>query len=456
MKTILSTAVQIINKIINKGHDRSVKAKKNIIAESIIKGSSIVISLVTVPLTIHYINPSQYGIWITLSSIIGWFGFFDIGFGNGLRNKFAECIAKGEHEKAKIYVSTTYAILSIIIFVVLLVFVSINPFLNWSKILNAPSSMVDELRILALIIFVFFCLQFIMKLITTVLTANQQPAKASLFNLIGSLWSLMIIFILTKTTSGNLIYLGTAYSLTPIIVLTFSSLWFYSNKYKQYSPSLRFIKFSYAKDLMSIGLKFFIIQIAAVIFYETSNIIISQLFGPDQVTPYNIAYKYFSIIPMAFGIIIVPFWSAFTEAWSKKDTIWIRSIINKLKIFWAFLVAIALIMFIFSTFIFRIWVGREIVVPVSLSAVIAFYVLINAWNGIYSNFLNGVGKIKLQLYIALTGSLLNIPLAILLGKELGIYGVVLATVFISLIPAIILPVQYNKIINNKAHGNWAR
>ena len=35
---------------------------------------------------------------LTLSSIIGWFAFFDIGFGNGLRNKFAEAIAKGDHQ----------------------------------------------------------------------------------------------------------------------------------------------------------------------------------------------------------------------------------------------------------------------------------------------------------------------------------------------------------------------
>jgi len=101
--------------LVTKGHERSVKAKKNILASFVIKGLGIAISLVLVPLTINYINPSRYGIWLTLSSIVGWFSFFDIGFGNGLRNKLAEAKAKGEEELAKIYVSTTYAILSIII-----------------------------------------------------------------------------------------------------------------------------------------------------------------------------------------------------------------------------------------------------------------------------------------------------------------------------------------------------
>ena len=79
-----------------KGHERSVKAKKNILGSILIKGFSILISLIVVPLTINYINPSRYGIWLTLSSIVGWFSFFDIGLTQGLRNKFAEAKAKGE------------------------------------------------------------------------------------------------------------------------------------------------------------------------------------------------------------------------------------------------------------------------------------------------------------------------------------------------------------------------
>src|SRR5665647_2463811 len=127
------------------GTTRSKKAKRNIFFSILIQGISIAISLILVPLTIHYINPTQYGIWLTLSSIIGWFAFFDIGFGNGLRNKFAESVAKGQFKLARIYVSTTYAVLSIIIFFILLLFFCINPFLNWAKILNTPANMANEL-----------------------------------------------------------------------------------------------------------------------------------------------------------------------------------------------------------------------------------------------------------------------------------------------------------------------
>ena len=455
MKEKVTSAFTNLKSALNKGHDRSVKAKKNIFASFIIKGCNIAISLVLVPLTIHYVNPTQYGIWLTLSSIIGWFAFFDIGFGNGLRNKFAEAIARNDHQLARIYLSTTYAILGIIIVCLLAIFLVINPFLNWTSILNTPSSMAAELSTLAILVFVFFCLQFILQLITTIITANQQPAKASFFNFLGSLFSLTVIFILTKTTSGSLINLALSLGFTPVLVLTASSIWFYTHEYKKYAPSIKFVHFSYARGLMSLGLKFFIIQIATVVLYETSNLIIAQLFGPAQVTPYNVAYKYFGIIPMVMGIIMTPFWSAFTEAWVKQDIDWIKQTMKRLQILWVGLTVLTLLMLLLSGLIYRLWVGKGLAIPVSISVAMASYVIVNAWNGIYSQFVNGVGKIKLQLYIALAGTLVNIPLAIYLGKHVGIYGVVLSTTIISIMGAIASPIQYYKIINNKARGIWA-
>ena len=448
------TPIDTIIGLITNGHERSVKAKKNILASFLIKGLTVAISLLLVPLTITYINPTRYGIWLTLSSIIGWFAFFDIGFGNGLRNKFAESIALGEHEKARIYVSTTYAVLSLIIAGVLLLFFCINPFLDWSKILNTPSGMAGELSLLALIVFVFFCIRLELQLLITVLNANQQPAKASLFDLFGSLFSLIIIFILTKTTSSNLVYLGTALGLAPVLVLFASSTWYYTHDYKRYAPSFKYVKFSFARDLMTLGLKFFLLQVAGVILYQTTNIIIARIFGPAEVTPYNISYKYFSIISMLMGIMMIPFWSAYTEAWIKDDIEWIKNSLKKLKLLWVLLSILTIIMLVFANLFFRIWVGKEIKVPISISVILAVYVIMNAWTTRYTLFLNGTGKIKLQLYLSVMGMILNIPMSVYLGRKIGIAGVLLSTVILCFINVIVGPIQTNKLLNKVAKGIW--
>jgi len=443
-----------LKKLVTKGHERSVNAKKNILASFIIKGGSIAVSLVSVPLTINYVSPPQYGIWLTLSSLVGWFSFFDIGFGNGLRNRFAEAKAKGEDELARIYVSTTYAVLTIISLIVLLLFAFVNPFLDWPKILNTDSSMAQELSLLAMIVFGYFCLDFVLQLIVIILNADQKPAKASFFGFLAGFLSLVIIFILTKVTSGNLVYLGISFVGTQLIVLLSASIYFFNSKYKKYAPSRKYVKFRYAKNLMNLGIKFFVIQIAFILVYQTTVIIIAQLFKPEAVVPYNIAFKYFSVIPMVFNIIMTPFWSAYTEAYVKEDFDWIRKSMKHLQRIWIGFLLLGSVMLACSNIVYRLWVGPLVVVPFYLSATIFGYIIINAWCTIFSVFLNGVGKVKLQLYSGIIGALLNVPLAIMLGKQIGITGVVMSTLILAVINAMWSPIQYKKIMAKTASGIW--
>jgi O-antigen/teichoic acid export membrane protein len=447
-----------IIKYITEGHKRSVNAKKNIAASFIIKGLNIAVSLALVPITINYLSPTKYGIWITLTSLVAWFGFFDIGLGNGLKNRFAEAIAREDHALAKIYVSTTYAILAIIISAVIVLFYCINPFLNWCIILNtgADPQMKKELSFLAIVVFTSFGITFLLNLISVILSADQRPAISAIFDLIGKSISLLFIYILTKVSSSSLLSLGLVYcTISPLVLVVFT-VWFFNGKYKAYRPSLNSVDFSKAKDLFSLGAKFFVIQIAAILLYQTNTIIISQLFGPAMVTPYNVAFKYFSILMMGFMIIIGPFWSAFTEAWTKQDIVWVANIMRKLMKLWFLIVGFGIVMLVFSNFIFKVWIGNEFKVPLSISILTLSWVLLNAWTGIFGQFLNGLGRLKSQLYIGISVALVNVPLAIYLGKNIGITGVLLANIILSFIGAAVYPLLYRKIINSKASVVWTK
>lgn len=451
---MISLSKQYFTDFFTKGHHRSLNAKKNIIASFAIKGISIAVSLVLVPLTINYINPVQYGIWLTLSSMIAWFSFFDIGFGNGLRNKFAEAKATGNLKNARIYISTTYAVLTLIFTATWVVFFIANYFIDWSSILNAPNSMAGELTSLALIVISFFCIQIVLKTINTVIIADQKPAKSAFFDMIGQILALLLIFILIKTAKSSLIYLGLALGSAPIIVLIASSLWFYNKQYKHYAPSLSYVNFAYAKDIMKLGMKFFVIQIAVIVIYQTSNIIIAHVSGPKDVTIYNIAFKYFGVATMVYSIIITPFWSAFTDAFSVKDYNWMNKTVNKLRVISFLSMGLVLVMVIASGAAYKLWVGDLVSIRTSISIVMALYVMTTIWNSLHSLLLNGMGKIKLQLYVSLIGTVFNIPLAIMLGRKFGIEGVILSAFLLNLISAVYAPIQVSRLLNQKAEGVW--
>lgn len=443
-------------KYINIGNPRSVGIKKNILQSFFIKGGNIGISFLLVPMTITYLSPERYGIWITLSSIIGWLSYFDIGIGNGLRNKLGEAIAKKQFNLARIYVSTTYAIFFLLIFLIIALFYALNPLINWEKVLNTPSGMGKELFYLAQIVTILFCLQFIIKLLNTILIADQRPARVDLINLISSLVSLILIFILTKVSQGNLILLGFILGISPVVVLLVASIFFFRTTYRYLAPSLKFVNFRYAGSLFSLGLNFFLIQIIVLIVFSTTNIIITQLYGPAAVTPYNVAFRYFSIIIMGFNIISTPFWSAYTNAYFTNDFNWIRNSVRKLIRIWILFGVGTIILIAVSNPFYKIWVGDQVQVSFGLSLLLGMYAILANWSAIFTNFINGVSKIRLQLYLSVFLGLINIPLSIFLGKALGVGGVVLSTCICMIISAVWAPLQYYKIINNRTNGIWGK
>ena len=107
------------------GDKRTVKAKKNILASILLKGIDSLVYLLLVPVTLGYLNSYEYGIWLTLNSILMWVNSFDIGLGNGLRNRLAEAVAKNDLSLGRIYVSTTFFMLIFLMSGVLILFLSL-------------------------------------------------------------------------------------------------------------------------------------------------------------------------------------------------------------------------------------------------------------------------------------------------------------------------------------------
>lgn len=449
----LKSKYNVFLDLITKGHERSVKAKKNILASVIIKGSSIAISLVLVPLTINYINPSRYGIWLTLSSIIAWLSFFDIGLTQGLRNKFAEAKARGDDSIAQIYVSTTYAVLGIIFFITWVLFLFINPLLNWSSILNVADSMRSEVSLLAVIVFTYFCISFVVKIVTTVLVADQQPAKSSLIDLLGQIFALIFILILVKTTEGSLIKLGIALCLSPLVVLIGANFLLFRGEYEKFKPVFSKIRFKYAKDLFNLGLVFFLIQFAGIAQYQTANIIIARNFGTDDVTSYNIVYKYFGVLNMVFSIFLIPFWSASTEAYKKNDIQWIKNGIKKYNQLNILLILGGLVMLIFSNAIYRFWLGEgKVNIPFSLSLWGFIFFNVTIFGGKYVNFLNGISALRIQFLSSIISPFLYVAIAIILIRyyHMGVYSLFVASVIANFNAFLLAPIQYYMIIIKKS------
>jgi len=438
-----------------KGNNRTIKAKKNIFYSFFIKGLSILVNLVNVNLLLTYLKPDLYGAWLTLSSVIAALSFFDIGLTNGLRNRFTEFKAKKLHQKAKIYISTTYMVLILIFSSLWVLFYLINDFLDWSKVLNVDPLLNGDLKILALIFVSFFCLQMILKTINTIIVADQSPAKAASLDLLGQSLSLLVVIFLINNTETSLIYLGFGVSFFPIVIYVLSTIYFFNNDYKIYLPSFNYVKYDYVKDIFSIGVKFFIIQLSIIVYFQVNNLLISHIGTSSDVAVYNIAYKYMSISLMGFSIIISPFWSAFTDAFASNEFTWMKDTLKKLKFIYIFFLIVIIALVVLSNFAYELWIGNKIVIPFSLTMIIGFYMIFSCWNFLHSQILNGIGKIQIQLILS-ASTILHIPLGYFLGLKYGVNGVVASSLLFIAVGSIVSAFQLNLIIEGKSKGIWNR
>jgi len=207
---------------------------------------------------------------------------------------------------------------------------------------------------------------------------------------------------------------------------------------------------------MNLGMQFFILQISSLVIFGTSNIIISRVLGPGEVTPYNIAFKYFGIATMIFNIIQAPMWSASTDAYAKNDLFWIKkNMKGMMKI--SVIGSIGVLLLIISgDAVYRFWVGTMVTIPFKLTVWMGLYTIVLLWSTCFSTFLFGIGKLRAQLINTIVVSILFIPFAVWLSKFMGITGIAIALCLINLSGAILNPVQYYKIISGKAKGVWNR
>ena len=367
---------KIINSLFYSDNLRTQLVKRNIIGIILLRGVNVVTNFLLVPMTIDYLNPTEYGIWLTLSSVLMWVNVFDFGLGYGLRNKIAEAYAVDDLEKIKIYISTGFVVLTVLSICLFLIFNLVNTYIEWDKLLNIDKSTGDKLSMIVLWVMFFFCIQFVARLIDVITAANQRSMLGTSISVIGNIIVLFVIGLLTHFCKSSLLYVAVAFSSIPVFVYLLFNYILFRTKYKNICPSLKWIKISCVKDIVGLGGKFFIIQISTILMFSSSNVIIAKALGPEEVTVYNIAYKYFSIVIMLFTIISAPLWSAFTDAYIRRDFIWINTTVKKVQKIWLIGILVSFLMLLVSKQFYHIWVGEKLEVQLSLSLAMAIYVIV--------------------------------------------------------------------------------
>lgn len=434
---------------------RSSLLQKNIMASFLAKGWSAIIVFLMVPVTLNCLGDYKNGVWLTISSVMLWIDNLDIGLGNGMRNKLAVYLAHGEEKRARSLVSSTFAMLTYIIIPTLLVLLALIMTCDTYQLLNVEPDKVVNLDQILMVTVTLVCTTFIFKLIGNFYMGLQLPAVSNMLIAMGQTLALIGTYIVYKSGSHSMLHIALVNTVCPLLVylIAFPCTFWY--KFPHLKPSFRLVNLQEAKEVINMGILFFIIQISGVVLLMTSNILISKLFSPAMVTPYQIAYRYFSIMLVAFTVICMPFWNATTDAYERGDLQWIHQATKKLRLMTISIMIGLTIMILISDFVYAIWIGNDCNIDFRMSIAVAVYIFILIYSMRYSYFINGIGKLRLQLLFSTTAAILFIPLAYIVVKLTNDVIWFIAVMCLVNIPGLIVNrLQFNKLINGQAKGIW--
>lgn len=452
---MFSIKTQIRKKFI--GTDsRSKKMYKNTVAMIGIRGVSMILTLISAPIMLHHVDRADYGVLLTLTSIVGWVGYMDVGLGNGLRNKLPEFLAKGDFHSAKKIVSSCYVTLAIYVALIIVIFLMVSPFVDWLGVLNSPTSDAGEIRGLTNVVFIAFCIQFLFGLKNSILFAYQMPAFQSLFTFVGQFIALIALVIQVYVFDvTSVLQIGAVNSMIPPLVLFLGSIGLFRTKLKEIAPSFKLFEFKSVGSILSLGLKFFVLQMITIVLFQANSIIIARVVSPEAVVEYNLAFKYVSLLTMIFTIVITPVWSATTDAYVRKDFAWINKTISLSRKVCIASIFIGVLMVLASKFVYGIWLGKGTIdINYSTTSLILLYISFEMLYKVYGTIINGTGKVFAQIILTGVIAIIYIPLAILLGKLFGLSGVLIANAIVFALNYLWSKVQCNKLISQTATGIW--
>lgn len=415
------------------------KLKINMIASTVCKPISMFISYIYVSIALNYLGMEKYGIWSTILTILSWISYFDIGIGNGLRNKLTESVSKRDGQSKKL-VSSAYAFIAVIMTAVAVMFSAIASFVNWNRIFGVSNTK-ENLAGVVIISVIFVVVNFVLSICKNVLYALQKAADVSVMELAVQLLNMGCVLIAKRLFESNLLIMAFIYGLSMLIVNIIASVIVYRRN-EDVKPSIKNIDIKIGKSITDLGMRFFIIQICALVLFTTDSLIISYLYGASDVTPYNTVNKMFQVIIGVFAALLSPIWSAITEHAAEENYDGVKKIIRKIYIMMIpFLVGTIILMLLFIP-ISRVWLQREIPYQNYLIQCGAAYCIVSLWTNTHGTIANGLGLVKNQMIMAVIQAVVNIPISLYFAKECGMgsAGVMLGTVIALLISSVWLPI----------------
>lgn len=385
-------------------------------------------SLITIPLTVHYLGNERFGLWMTISSVLAMASFADFGIGNGVLNAVADAYGKNDFDRIRRAISSGFAVLSAVGLALMGVIATTYAWVRWADVFRVTSAQARAEAGPALMVFaVCFALNVPLDLVQRAQLGLQQGFRMNLWQVCGSLAGLAGVVVGVRVHAG-LPVLVAALAGAPVFATALNSFHFFVFSRPDLMPRRQLVSREAISQIAKIGTLFFVLQLVAAISFSADNFIIARTLGVVNVPAYSIPQKMFSLISMMVAMLVTPLWPAYGEAVSRGDMGWVRRTLGRSLVAVLGMAVIASIaVLLMAHRLISWWIGPDISPPFFLLLGLAAWTVVECCGNTLAMFMNGANIVKFQIVMASIFGVACLSMKVYLTRRFGIIGVPWAT-----------------------------
>jgi len=384
--------------------------------------------IIYIPLTVHYLGPERFGLWVAMTSVVTLLTFADCGLGYGLMNHIAYATGTGEKDSIRKAISSTFFVLCGIALVGCLVLGIAYPFVPWQEAFRASSpNEASEAALAVTVMAASFLLTLPFTTVQRVQSAHQEGFETQVWEIAGVLLSLFGLLAAIRARAG-LPVLAIVFSSGPLLAVVLNFLVYFFVRRPSESPAFKLLDLHMARKIIHEGGYFFALQISGALLFSIDSLVILHYFGQAELGKYNLTAKLFQTTPVLVAVWFAPLWPAYAEAIARRDFDWVRrTLLRSTMVASLGCAVVSCGAGLWARPIIRVWTGVDVGPSLWLLTGLAVFSVILVSATAIATYLNGSNFIKGQVKILTAATVLSLVFKILLSKHWNISGAIWGT-----------------------------
>lgn len=383
---------------------------------------TLILSFVSRSVFIHTLGEEYLGLNSVFADVLNLLSLADLGFGTAMAYSFYQPLADGNKEHLSGLICFYKRLYAVIAIVVSCVGVALIPFLDF--IVNTERD-IPHLEIYYVLALAGVVSSYLFVYKTTILTADQRGyeiSKVTIWtNIVKSLLQIICLYITHNYILYLIINVATQFINNALASKKAEKLYPYINDKVELDKAEH-------KSIWNNMKSVFVYKLSGTLFNATDNLLISVIIGTAMVGLYSnylmVSQKLLLIMQIIFSAVTAGIGNVVAKENEKKRYEVFEASQSVSFIFCGIITSVFCVM---ANDLVTVWLGEaykitfDTVCAITLNTYLAC-VLQPLWS-----YRDATGLYLKTKYIMLAGALLNIVLSIILGKAIGLSGIIFAS-----------------------------